>query len=214
MRKLLFSNGSPFGRRVRIVLAEMGLEYEPDILDAIRPVEQIKQHNPALQVPVLYDGERHLFGSNLIVQYLLATYPTDQLRRPPMSATMTRAERHWDDKQILTAIETVSDAMVNIRLLEGVSRESVPYVGRQEVRIASCIDWLEQRIHSDGFWPGTFSIMDIYLICPLLWGKQRGIFDYQRTSWPRVNAMISQWKHRESILATPIKAPAAALPGS
>jgi hypothetical protein len=81
--------------------------------------------------------------------------------------------------QILTAIEALSNSMVNIRLLEGATKEVVPYVGRQEVRIASCLDWLECRITPEGFWPGTFSIMDIYLICPLIWGQARGVFNFQ-----------------------------------
>ena len=35
--KLYFSNGSPFARKVRVVLAELGLDYETDILDGLRP---------------------------------------------------------------------------------------------------------------------------------------------------------------------------------
>jgi glutathione S-transferase len=53
MRKLYFSNGSPFARRVRIVLEEKALEYDQDIFDALRPIDQIKEITPTLQVPVL-----------------------------------------------------------------------------------------------------------------------------------------------------------------
>lgn len=210
MRKLMFSNGSPFARRVRIVLEEKGLPYERDVLDAIRPIEQIKAHNPALQVPVLIDGGRTLFGSDLIVQYLLATYPdaVTTAGEAPMASTMTRHDRHWDDMQVLTAIDSLSDAMVNIRLLEGATRETVPFIARQETRIACLLDWLEPRITPRGFWPGVFSMMDIYLVCPLLWGRERGIFDHERGDWPTVCAMISHWRERRSLLATPIRPPA------
>ena len=75
MRKLLFSNASPFARRVRVVLEEKQLSYEKDILDALRPVEEIRSVNAALQVPVLYDGERTLWGSDLILEYLYDKYP-------------------------------------------------------------------------------------------------------------------------------------------
>lgn len=52
MRKLLYSDRSPFARKVRIVLAEKGLEYERDLVTGgLRPVDQIKKDNPALQVP-------------------------------------------------------------------------------------------------------------------------------------------------------------------
>lgn len=112
MRELLYSNGSPYARRVRIVLLEKGLEFQSDIDDGVRPIDAIRPHNPALQVPVLYDGERHLFGSNLIVQYLLETYPTPQegADQPPLGPTFTRPERHWDDMLVLTTIEAMTDA--------------------------------------------------------------------------------------------------------
>ena len=51
MLRLLYSNGSPFARRVRIVLMEKGLAFEGDVNDAVRPIEEIRPHNPALQVP-------------------------------------------------------------------------------------------------------------------------------------------------------------------
>ena len=70
MRKLYFSNGSPFARRVRIVLEEKALEYDQDIFDALRPIDQIKEITPTLQVPVLQDAERTLWSSDLIIAYL------------------------------------------------------------------------------------------------------------------------------------------------
>jgi glutathione S-transferase len=88
MRKLLYSNGSPYARRVRVVLLEKGLAFDPDINDGVRPIEEIQPHNPALQVPVLYDAGRCLFGSNLILQYLYQQYPDtpacDVTWRPPL----------------------------------------------------------------------------------------------------------------------------------
>ena len=42
MRKLSYSNGSPFARKVRIVLYEKGIEYEHDVDDRVRSVEEIE----------------------------------------------------------------------------------------------------------------------------------------------------------------------------
>ena len=67
MRKLHFSNGSPFARKVRIVLHEKGLDYERDVQDRVRPVEEIASLNPALAVPVLVDRGLTLFDSDLIL---------------------------------------------------------------------------------------------------------------------------------------------------
>jgi glutathione S-transferase len=206
MRKLLFSNGSPFARKVRIVLMEKGLDFEPDVLDAVRPVEEIRSHNPALQVPVLYDGDRHLFGSNLIVEYLFETYPDSVASngQPPFAPSLTRPERHWDDKLILTTIEAMADSLVAVRLLVGADDERVPFMVRHKTRIASCLDWLEQRITDEGFWPGTFSVMDASLLCPLTYGEKRDTFAYRSGQWPKIVAMIDRWQGRPSVAGTPI----------
>lgn len=204
MRKLLFSNGSPYARRVRIALIEKGLQFESDINDAVRPIEEIRPHNPALQVPVFYDDTLHLFGSNLILEYLYEAYPHDIEVSVPLAPSIVRPDRRWDDKLILNVIEALSDSLVNLRLMTGAADASVPYLGRQRVRIGSCLDWLEERITDQGFWPGTFSVMDINLMCPLLYGAKRGTFDFRAGSWPKTVAMIERWEARPSVVATPV----------
>jgi glutathione S-transferase len=63
MRKLVFSDGSPFARKVRIILAEKRLEFEADIVtDYLRTSDSLKEHNPLLQVPTLYDRGRAIWG--------------------------------------------------------------------------------------------------------------------------------------------------------
>jgi hypothetical protein len=70
----------------------------------------------------------------------------------------------------VTAIESMADSLVGVRLLLAGGDVDLPYVARQRYRIGSCLDWLEERITPDGFWPEVFSIMDLNLLCPLLWG--------------------------------------------
>jgi glutathione S-transferase len=202
MRKLLCS-GSPFARRVRVVLIEKNLEFETDFADGFRPIEAIRPHNPALQVPVLYDGDRHLFGSTLILQYLFQEYPgaAPQSDAPPLAPTITRAARHWDDMLILTAIESMADAVMSVHVLRG---SGVPYSERQRVRIGSCLDWLEERISAEGFWPEVFSVMDLNLMCALLWGEKRGVLAFRDCNWPKIVAMVERWQSRSSMLATPV----------
>jgi glutathione S-transferase len=148
MRKPLCS-GSAFARRVRVVLMEKNLSFATDFEDGFRPVEAIRPHSPALQVPVLYDGERHLFGSGLILQHLFLAYADlpVRLEDPPLAPTITRAARHWDDMQVLTAIESMADTVISVRVLRGTG---LPYSERQRVRIGSCLDRLEKRISAEG----------------------------------------------------------------
>jgi glutathione S-transferase len=206
LRKLLYSHGSPYARRVRIVLLEMGLDFQSDINDAVRPVEEIRPHNPALQVPVFYDGERHLFGSNLILQYLWETYPIPPRDdgQPPLAPTMTRPDRHWDDMLILTTIEAMADAYINTRFLADANEEAVPYLARQHERVRSCLDWLEERVTEKGFWSGTFSAMDVNLMSLLLHAEKRKALDFRTGRWPKITAMIDHWQARPSVASTPV----------
>jgi glutathione S-transferase len=59
MRKLVYSDGSPFARKFRIILAEKSLEFVAEVPhDYLRSHDSLKEHNPVLQVPTLYDRER------------------------------------------------------------------------------------------------------------------------------------------------------------
>ena len=203
MKKLYYSNGSPFARKVRIILLEKNIEFESDILDGLRPIEEFKTLNPALQVPVFVDGDRTLFGSPLIASYLTETYPhTGTDNDIAFENRATRPDRHWDDALILETIENMANTLVTVRLLKIEDEEAVPFIQRQRRRIEYCLDWLEERITSEGFWPGRFSLMDISLMCPLIYGEYRDTFDFRVGKWPQITNMVDMWEKRRSVKST------------
>lgn len=208
MRKLIFSDASPFARKVRIVLAEKGLAFEEGVVNGyIRTLDSIKEHNPALQVPTLYDKGGMLWGSNLILHYLFSTYPEtpSASASPPLSPTMARQERYWDDMLTLTTIESLADAIVNYRLMTAGGPEfKNTFMERQLGRVSSSLDWLELRCANEGFWPGTLSVMDINLMCPLIYGEARKTFDYRTGRWPKIVALVDRLQTRPSVASTPI----------
>ena len=71
-------------------------------------------------------------------------------------------------------------------------------------RFAACVDWLEERVTPDGFGPGTFSIMDISLMCPLLYGEARDAFQFRTGQWPAIAVMVDALQERPSVMATPV----------
>jgi len=208
MRKLWFSEGSPFARKVRIVLAEKGLDYEKDVLNGIRPADTHRTVHPGLMVPVLVDGGMTLFESNLIIDYLLKTYPENppDMPRPPLVPSLTRPERHWEDAKTLAILETMCSSVANFKLLrdEGATPERFPYLGRHLDRIGSCLDWLEERATADGFVPGWFSIMDINLICPILYAQKREIIELRGR--PNLESIVARFSDRPSVASTPVSA--------
>ena len=118
MRILYFSPNSPYARKVRIVLHELGLSYEeeqPDLAD-LSP-EYVKM-NPNLRIPLLVEDGKPLFESNVIVDYLLQTHGANAGRGQalPLATRLTRPEHHWEDLQMLVTIETIPEIQQGARV--------------------------------------------------------------------------------------------------
>ena len=75
-------DGSPCARRVRIVLLEKRLEWETRLVDLTRMEQKRPEYlalNPNGVVPTLVHGERVLYESNVITEYLDEVFPGPRL---------------------------------------------------------------------------------------------------------------------------------------
>ncbi|HUO04120.1 MAG TPA: glutathione S-transferase family protein [Candidatus Binataceae bacterium] len=75
-------HGSPCARRVRIVMLEKGLEWETRIVDLTRMEQKRPEYlalNPNGLVPTLVHGDRVIYESNVITEYLDAVFPQPRL---------------------------------------------------------------------------------------------------------------------------------------
>jgi len=204
MRKLYHSYLSPYARRVLIVLAEKGLPHEREKHQFARDFAGLAALNPCLLLPVLIDADRQLWGSNLIIEYLLKTYPATPAGAslPPLAQTMTRPDHHWDDARILATLETMTDAIMNLRQMKmsGLEPEQVPYLRRQRARIDACLDWLEGQATPEGFAPGQFSILDLNLLGAL--GNVDNPRSFEWRGRPRLEEIVARHAERPSLKAT------------
>jgi glutathione S-transferase len=217
MLRLHYTPGSFFSRKVRIVLAEKGLAYEPHVegTSRQRSPESFAAINPVLKVPVLIDGGLTLFESDLIIDYLLRHYRGNapDAAEPPLTGELTRPAHHWEDAKTLVVLNDAADTMVNLRYWKanGIDVEAVDYGRKQQSRFHSCLDWLEQRATPEGFLPGVFSIQDIALICTLDYVDARGEYLKGLLEWrgrPRIEAIVALSRERPSVKSTaPAPAP-------
>jgi glutathione S-transferase len=203
-RQLYFSPNSPYARKVRIVLAEKDLAFEAKPIDTNNLPEGYRHLNPNLRVPVLADGERTLFESNVILDYLLRTYPEQPAgaARPPLAASLTRPERHWDDMLVLVTVETLLDTGLNLFQLtrDGIRPEQASYLRKELARTQTCLDWLETRFTPEGYAPGQWSIQDLNLVCALTWADFRKPFAWRgRKNLERV---VAGYAGRPSVTST------------
>ena len=205
--KLHSTNTSPYGRKVRILLADKGLAYEQKIKPPSEyKYDELSALNPGLKIPILEDGGRLLFESNLILSYLLRTYPgKNGPSKPPLAQEVTRPAHHWEDAMVLSTIDTLLESGVNLRQLglNGITPEKAPYLGRQQERIQRCLDYLERHATAEGFIPGVFSVADIAFICAVEWGAWRGLFNWRGR--PTLEALVAFHAPRPSVAGNPYK---------
>ena len=202
MRTLYFSKYSPYARKVRVLLAELGLEYSPRLINMEAAPSNFGTMNPNLRIPLFVDGTQTMFESNVILDYLLQTYPSGPKADPPIASSLTRPEHHWKDMLVLSTIETVMDSGLNVFRFARVNigPPQAPFLGRELERIGSGLDWLEHRMDNEGFAPGTFSIMDMNLVILLQWADFRKPFEWRGR--PRLEALLERYASRPSIAET------------
>ena len=113
-RALLFTTGSPFSRIVRVVLDELGLDYEHREEITTPTSESRAASTPTLQVPTFWDGDVHLWESGLIVEYLLTNFEAPQEGKPPLAKSLTREKSHWHDRLVASSVHTLGTSATTI----------------------------------------------------------------------------------------------------
>lgn len=154
---------------------------------------------------MIQDGDRRLFGSSLIRDYLHRTYGRGTGDYP---ANLTRPKYHWEDLQVLTAIETMTNALVHYfhARWAGVTQHGenrlggVDIAGREMARALSLLDWLEDQAGKEGFWPETVSPADMALAAALLWTEAREEIPWRGR--PKLELIVETMDARESMKQT------------
>jgi len=181
MLKLYGHDTSPYVRRIRVLLAELGLPFVRDSRSWTVADADVLKLNPCLRVPALEaprsDGERQLLlDSRIIAAFLyeqpgraLSTWPGDH---PSPAPTLFQPKTRWDDENALSILDAAQDSLINLFVLEldGITPAQSPYLKRQLARAESCLCWLDSRLGSDDtFHPGQFGYLDLALACSLDW---------------------------------------------
>lgn len=205
MRRLHFTTGSPFARGVRIVLDEIGLDYERAEEITTPTAAERARVSPTLQVPTLVDGDLTLWESGLIATYLMETYP-QRTGSPPLAAQAWRPHRAWQDRRLLATVQTLGQAVTTISQMtwSGVPFTEAAHLTRSAEKIGHLLTWLEGELAGPGSFEGAVSVQEVFLVCHLTFAAMRPLgLDTDLARWPTVAGLVERLEARPSFRANP-----------
>ncbi len=185
---------SHFTRKVRIVLAELGVEFEyVRTSSVLAPTSAGYGDNPLLRIPTLVHGGETIIDSDHIARYLVARYdPADRLRVNSLEV------------ESLNRLAVVTGIMNNEVVLLLAKRagladlEAVAYFRKLRSAIDGSLDWLERRLD-----PGAtdFGYADVALVC--MW---QHLLHYGLVAEPEryatLTAVVNRAMERPSVATT------------
>jgi len=157
--KLYGSPGSPFARKVRIVLAEKQIPHEYEVQRGSAAGSPVPQFNPLGKVPTLVlDDGRGLYDSPVIVEYL------DALGKGPRLIPEAPGER-IEVKRWEALGDGIAEAAVNINheLREPAEKQKAPaWFQRQRDKVDRGLVAMEKELGQGQFcFGGRFTLADI-----------------------------------------------------
>ena len=162
--KLLSSLTSPYGRKIRLVLAEKRIDYELVLMQPNDPNNGLSLLNPLRKVPVLIlDDGMALYDSPVIAKYLDEVTPVGRL--------IPKEHRQGIKVKLLEALaDGITDAAVLV-VLEGrrpKAKQSSDWVDKQMQKIEHGLEAMSKELaEQKWFCENRFSLADIAIACCL-----------------------------------------------
>jgi glutathione S-transferase len=162
--KLIGTPGSPYTRKVRVVLAEKRIDYD-FVNDApSATTTQVPKYNPLGKVPVLViDDETTVFDSRVIVEYLDQASPVAKLI--PEDTRPRVQVRRWE-----ALADGCTDAVAAIiaEKRRPADLQSADWVARQQAKVDRALKVMSEDLGARNWCSGEFfNLSDIAVGCCL-----------------------------------------------
>jgi glutathione S-transferase len=171
----------PYCARVRIVLAEKGIEYETVEIDLSDRPDWLYEKNPLGKVPVLEEGDFVLPESDVIMEYLEERYPEPALLPPDL------ADRARIRLLIYRFDGNLGDAYYSLRRGEEHGAE----------RLAHCLSFIDRYLAAAG--PKPYTIGDIAYLPWVL--RARDMLGVDLSSFPAIEGWVGELLERPAVAA-------------
>ncbi len=192
------SSLSPFVRKVRIVLAEKGLDYSLDQVNVFDPPEWFLTISPLKRIPVLRDGDATLPDSSAICGYLEKRSPEPSLYpQAPFDYGRALWFEEYADSEFAGAIGLGCFRPVVVSRLMGKEPDHDAAQKTCKERLPRYLSYLEGEIAGRTHFVGErLSIADIAVACQLV--------NLQHTGYmPAAGAYPNLTAHFQRMMARP-----------
>lgn len=158
---------SPFVRKVAVVLADKGLDFEWVPTNPRQPDEEFSAASPFHKIPALADGDFRIADSTAIVTYLDAAYP--QAQTLPTEAK-ARARAVWFEEVADTIMVAAGSPIIYNRFLQPVifgqaGDEAAAQAAEQA--LLRPLDYIEGQLGEEGWLGDDFTIGDLSIAAPI-----------------------------------------------
>jgi glutathione S-transferase len=199
---VLGASASPFVRKVRVALAEKGLDYELQAVNPFAPPAGWRDVSPLGRIPAFKDGDRVINDSSVICAYLERRFPEPALY-PSDAYEYARAlwfEEFVDGGLIPSSARTVFFPLVLAPLFAGKPGPEPEAVAAAEKVVREDLppffDYLEREVGDGEFLVGgRLTIADVAAASPFVNLRHAG-FAPARKRWPRLRAYLDRMHAR------------------
>jgi len=199
MLKLYDFPMSPRARKVRVVLAEKGLQYEKVTIDITKGEQKNSAFlavNPYGKVPALQDDGLAVYESTIVMEYLNDKYPNPPLLpADPGQRARARVLMHYADNPYDGAFSS----LVGEVFFKPKGQADQNAITKAKQELTACFEKLERELGNNEYLLGGFTLADIGYAA---WAPLFGPLQVEVPSQcQRVNAWLNRLKERSSVKA-------------
>ncbi|WP_137817740.1 glutathione S-transferase family protein [Pseudomonas sp. 2FG] len=194
---------SPFVRKLRLFLAEKGLDYQLEIITTLGQPAWYRELSPLGRIPALKDGNFTLADSSVICQYLEDKHAD----LPPLYGrdAEQRAQVRWLEKYADYELAPLTTfAIFRNRALKPSMGQLCDEAAVQTAlndKLPTHFDYLEKTLGSAAYFVGeALSVADLAFACQLI-NMEHGGEQLDAQRWPGLTALYARIKARESVQA-------------
>ncbi len=197
--KLFASQGSPFARKIRVMLIEKNAPHEVEMVD-LWAANDLKKTNPVGKVPALeLDDGRALVNSPLIADYVDGRFP--EPRFIPADPDQRLDVRRWEalaDATMDAAVASIYEARFHDE-----AKRSREFLERQRGKLDSGFAALERMLGNRQWCVGnSMSLADIALACHIGFISARRPEFFPQEKFPGLAKLWKSLEARESFRKT------------